>query len=86
MELRAAVRSTANELGYPELKPEQLEVVEAFVKGRYVFAVLSTGYGKCLCFGVLPMVFDKLGKEISIVVVVTPLTAIMKDQASQHCC
>ena len=33
---------------YPNLKPEQLEVVETFVKGCDLFAVLPTGYGKSL--------------------------------------
>ena len=41
------------------------DVVEAFVKGRDVFAVLPTGYGKSLCIGCLLLVFDKLlGKEL----------------------
>ena len=84
--VREAARSAARELGYPELKPVQLEVIETFVKGRDVFAVLPTGYGKSLCYGCLPIVFDKLlgtkGEHCSIVVVVTPLTAIMKDQVS----
>ena len=86
MEIRDAARSAARELGYANLKPEQLDVVEAFVKGRDVFAVLPTGYGKSLCFGCLPLVFDKLlgkeGEDKSIVVVVTPFTAIIKDQVS----
>ena len=57
-------RSAARELGYANIKPEQLDVVEAFVKGRDVFALLPTGYGKSLCLGYLPLVFDKqLGKE-----------------------
>ena len=38
--------TTAKELGYADLKPEQLEVVETFVKGCNLFAVLPTGYGK----------------------------------------
>ena len=61
-------------------------MAETFVKGRDVFAVLPTGYGKSLCFGCLTLVFDQLlgkeGEDKSIVVVVTPLTAIMKDQVS----
>ena len=57
MEIRDAVQSAARELGYANLKPEQLDVVETFVKGRDVFAVLPTGYGKSLCFGCLPLVF-----------------------------
>ena len=46
------MKSAAKELGYPDLKPEQLEVVESFVKGLDLFAVLPTGSGKSLarCF------------------------------------
>ena len=55
MEIPEAARSAAKELGYPNLKPERLEVVETFVKRRDVFAVLPTGYGKSLCFGCLPI-------------------------------
>ena len=58
--------------------------MEMFVKGRDVFAVLLTGYGKNLCFCCLPIVFDKLlgrgEEERLIIVVATPLTAIVKDQ------
>ena len=34
-------RSTVRELGYPNLKPEQLKVVDIFVKGCDVFAVCN---------------------------------------------
>ena len=36
------------------LKPEQLEVVETIVKGRDLFAVLPTGYGKSLSLAAFP--------------------------------
>ena len=84
--IEKAIVAAADDLGYPNLKNEQLKVVTAFMQGRDVFAVLPTGYGKSLCFGCLPLAFDKLSAESSqpsagsIVVVVTPLTAIMKDQ------
>ena len=61
MEIREAVKSAAKELGYPSLKLEQLDVMETFVKGRDVFAVLPTGYGKSLCFGCLPIVCRSTG-------------------------
>ena len=34
------------EIGYPFMKPEQLEVAMALVEGRDVFAVLPTSFGK----------------------------------------
>ena len=72
--LREAARSAARELGYPDLKPVQLKVIETFVKGCDVFAVLPTGYGKSLCYRCLPIVFEKLGgKYCSTVVVLTTL-------------
>ena len=58
--VREAARSGARELGYTDLKQKQLRVVEAFVEGRDVLAVLPTGYGKNLCYACLPIVFDKL--------------------------
>ena len=48
------MKSAAKELGYPDLKPEQLEVVETFVKGRDLFAVLPTTYGKSLSLAAFP--------------------------------
>ena len=41
-----AIRAAAEELGYHSLKPEQLKVMQAFVSGRDVFAVLPTGLAK----------------------------------------
>ena len=64
---------------------EQLDVAIAFVEGRDVFAILPTGFGKSLCYAYLPASFDRMLEQdqgYSIVVVVTPLLAIMKDQAS----
>ena len=56
----AATRSAVWELGYQDVKPEQMKVVEAYVQGRDVFAVLPTGYGKSLGYSCLPIVFNKL--------------------------
>ena len=37
-EIRKIVTEAGKELGYPIMKPEQLEVVETLLKGRDVFA------------------------------------------------
>lgn len=79
---RSVITSCIKKLGYLQLKPEQMKVVMEFVRGRDVFAVLPTGFGKTLCYACLPLVFDELiGRTApSIILVVTPLNAIMKDQ------
>ena len=71
-------------LGLSSVKPEQLEVVSAILNSD-VFVILLTGFGKSACFQCLPSLFDQLNPQDtpSIVVVVTPLTAIMKDQVSR---
>ena len=38
-------------LGLSQTETLVVEVVETFVKGHDVFAVLLTGYGKSLCYG-----------------------------------
>ena len=40
------------------LKEEQKRSVQAVYEGNDVFVWLPTGYGKSLCYQVLPLVFD----------------------------
>ena len=78
-----AIESAAKAMGYDTLKPEQKKAVSDFVNGRDVFVALPTGFGKSVCYGCLPVVYDILrSKKNSIVIVVSPLVAIMKDQVS----
>ncbi len=63
------------------MKPEQVDVVVAMLQGRDVFAILPTGFGKSLCYACLPSAFDSLLQKepgYSIVIVVTPLLAILE--------
>ena len=52
--------------------------------------IVPTGRGKRLCFLALPLVFDCLRRGIrqathhSILIVISPLTALMKDQVSKY--
>ena len=82
LDIDRALRRAGSKLGYTALHSQQEMVVKAFVTGRDVFVCLPTGSGKSLCYCILPSVFDELsavdGK--SIVVVVSPLISLMKDQ------
>ena len=76
-----AIDKAASALGFI-LKPEQKRSLQKFAAGKDVFVSLPTGFGKSLCYVLLPYIFDVLrgtsGK--SIVLVVSPLIALMKDQ------
>ena len=37
--------------------------IKSFVEGNDVLVILPTGYGKSLCFALLPLVFDYLRGE-----------------------
>lgn len=63
--------------GYDSFRPHQQEIVESFLAGRDVLAVLPTGAGKSLCYQ-LPAVIRH-----GLTVVVSPLIALMKDQVDQ---
>lgn len=86
MEISAAVCRAAEKLHYSPLKDEQTQCVTEFLKGKDVFCILPTGYGKTACFACIPVAFDiwhnKPSGESSIIVVISPLTALIKDQVT----
>ncbi|XP_066932657.1 uncharacterized protein [Clytia hemisphaerica] len=62
-------------------KPKQVQCLEYILNGFNVFAVLPTGYGKSLIFQMLPFVLsEKTPGKKNIVLVITPLSSIVKDQ------
>ena len=83
-EVKVAIAKAAAQLGYSSLKPKQQTALTYFFEGRDVFVNLPTGSGKSLCYFVLPLAFDCLRhcetSPKSIVLVVSPLIALMKDQ------
>ena len=82
-ELESAIMQASQQLGYATIRPDQNTAIKSFMEGRDVFICLPTGSGKSLCFSVLPYAFDYLHKRVgSIVIVVSPLIALMKDQVS----
>ena len=76
------MNEVAGEMGFASLRDKQKEAILGFMKGRDVFVSLPTGSGKSLCYSILPKVFDRARKKksSSIVIVVSPLIALMKDQ------
>ena len=63
------------------LKPEQKECIKSILDGNDVFVWLPTGFGKSVCYEVLPFMFDKkLGRDNSLVLIVSPLVSLMVDQ------
>ena len=73
-----ALTRAAADLGYKELFPKQALVIRNFISGNDVFVSLPTGFGKSLCYCILPRVFDYLkgGHSVTtqhLVVIVSPL-------------
>jgi ATP-dependent DNA helicase RecQ len=72
------VRATAlKRFGIKTFRPGQRELIEAVLAGRNALGILPTGAGKSLCFQ-LPSLFLK-----GVVVVVSPLIALMQDQITR---
>lgn len=87
----SSIMSAVQKLGYDRATPEQGKAIREFLLGRDVFVSLPTGEGKSLCYACLPLVFDWIRERYvvpptsddslrSIVLVVSPLTSLMKDQ------
>ena len=83
--LTQALQNAAKDLGHKAARIEQQEAIVPFVQGKDVFISLPTGSGKSFCFYALPLIFDKLRnlpEPKSIVIVLSPLLALMKNQVS----
>ncbi len=72
---RRAVAALQQYWGFDTLRPLQLDAIRAGVSSRDSLVVLPTGGGKSLCYQLPPLLTDRLS------VVVSPLIALMKDQA-----
>ena len=84
--LEHALHVSVQKLGISCLKPKQELAIRSFVAGRDVFVSLPTGYGKSACYGCLPSVYNCMrGVEpgTSIILVISPLKALMKDQVTK---
>ena len=79
--IEEVVLRAVQRLGFADLRPQQMVAIKTFMQGKDVFVSLPTGYGKSLIYSVLPYAYDELrGCRGSIVIVVSPLLSLMKDQ------
>jgi ATP-dependent DNA helicase RecQ len=70
-------RVAAETFGWHELRPDQLQAMEAVAEGRDVLAVLPTGAGKSAIYQVPAVLQDRP------TVVVSPLVALQRDQRTK---
>ena len=86
-EIEAAIATAFSRVEYPTVKSEQPEAARVCERPGRVS--LPTGSGKSLCYGCLPLVYDSLcgnvGGNKSIVIVVSPLKALLQDQVRAFC-
>lgn len=75
----ADAQSALRKLGHDSFRPGQEELIDATMAGKDVLGVLSTGYGKSACFQVPGL----LQEEGSPTLIVSPLIALMRDQAGE---
>ena len=82
---RKAVENVLNVFGIPSLYDEQKDVLSKFFSKQDVFVNLPTSYRKSFIYQATPIMADVLlrrSKGTSIVLVISPLKALMEDQAS----
>ncbi len=84
-----AVQHAKNCLGGPKhvFKSKQVDVFGALYQDKDYFVLLPSGYGKSLCYQLLPFLFNhKRGRNsapkamLSVVIIVYPLVSLMIDQ------
>ena len=71
---------------FRDMKKEQKEaIMKLVIEGQDVFLCLPTGFGKSLCCYSIPILCDLLAERNfpwSLVVIVSPLLALMNDQVA----
>src|SRR5580698_4342814 len=78
-DLAAALNLLRTTFGFDEFRAGQADIVTAVLDGRDVLAVMPTGSGKSLCYQLPGLLRDGL------TIVVSPLSALMRNQVAQLC-
>src|SRR5881227_2803647 len=75
VDARALREKLREHFGFRRFRPGQLEAVQCAMQGRDVLVIMPTGSGKSVCFQLPALELE------GTTVVVSPLIALMKDQA-----
>ena len=81
-----ALRKVCESFGFERLNKHQEKALRPVVESKSdVFMNLPTGFGKSVVFQALPVVYSHVepSRETNIVIVVSPLVNLMKDQVSR---
>lgn len=76
-----ALRTLKQRYGYDSFRGRQLDVITAILGHRDVLAVMPTGAGKSLCYQIPACAPGRNGVP-ALVLVITPLRALMRDQVA----
>ena len=84
-DLSSSFSKVCEQFKFSELnKYKKDAIISALQKKKDVFVSLPTGFGKSVIFQALPMVFDGFtGESGHILVVVSPLLSLIKDQTKR---
>ncbi len=63
--------------GYPRFRNSQAEIINHVLDGQHAMVVMPTGMGKSLCYQIPALIY---GADPELVLVISPLIALMKDQ------
>ena len=85
VDLSPSFSKVREQFKFSELNKHQKEaIISAVLKKKDVFVSLPTGFGKSVIFQALSMIFDGFtGESGHIVIVVSPLLSLIKDQTER---
>lgn len=75
---RCSVDALRHVFGFEDFRGSQRAIIDRVLAGGHAMVVMPTGMGKSLCYQVPALMIDRDGREI--VLVISPLIALMKDQ------